>query len=154
MRTALVILILGIALAVPARAGNVALGVPFELAIGEIVVIGDQPLLFELEGVPADSRCPRSVVCVWEGEATVQIRLEIPGETVASELLHSSGSPLGSNEIEFHDQLVRLLEVQPYPSGPGSIDPTDYRVSFVVVSLAQGAPVEPSGWSALKQLYR
>jgi len=66
----------------------VASGDTFSLALGESVRLGATSLTFAT--VAEDSRCPRDVTCVWEGNARVVFvsgdgagRLEIPLNTSA-----------------------------------------------------------------------
>src|SRR5688500_18294200 len=52
---------------------SVALGQEFTLGPGESVSLADGVLSVRFERVTEDSRCPRGVNCVWEGDAVVAI---------------------------------------------------------------------------------
>jgi hypothetical protein len=50
-------------------------GEEFTLAVGDSARIGDSELVLMFDGVSEDSRCPRNVTCVWEGNARVRLKL-------------------------------------------------------------------------------
>ena len=45
----------------------------FTMAVNDIVVVGDTPVLIFFDRVDGDSRCPTGVTCVWEGNAAVRL---------------------------------------------------------------------------------
>jgi hypothetical protein len=65
-------------------------GEEFRLAVGEHVQIGDSNLFLWFESVPEDSRCPKNVTCVWEGNARARFRLRDNGHDEYVELNTSS----------------------------------------------------------------
>ena len=58
-----------------------------------------------------DSRCAANVVCVWEGDAAVTLRVE-SGGAVATPTLHTRLEPKRATHVGY--ELV-LLDVTPYP---------------------------------------
>ena len=132
MRVSVILLVAVVFAAPVARAGDVPIGQTFTLAPGELVSVGDLPLLVQFDEVLMDSRCPTGVVCFWEGEATIQLTLGTLGGDERVVVLHTAGSPLGPNGVEFSQHVVRLEQVQPYPDISAPIDPQDYRVDLVV----------------------
>ena len=68
----------------------------------------------------ADSRCPQSVVCVWEGDAAV--RLESAGTTV---VLHTSRGA-GPSAARLGEITITLLDVKPAPVTTDVIKKSDY----------------------------
>lgn len=100
-----------------------------ELAVGETASLPDAPLRITLLGVPADSRCPVDVTCVWEGD--VEIRLEVePGDEPAREIaLHSTLEP---REVAVGGFELSLLEVRPEPRSGTQIPPERYRIRIGV----------------------
>ena len=98
-------------------------GEPTELAPGQSVVIAAGRVTFE--AITNDSRCPVDVVCVWEGEAVVRLRLdpsgEGPGRTVDLK------TP-GDRSVPFGGMVVELLEVTPAPRSTQPIPSASYRV--------------------------
>ena len=80
-----------------------------------------------------DSRCPVGVTCVWEGDAEVEIRVSIDGDTRLTRL-HTTLEPravtLGANALQ-------LVDVLPYPIDDPLADPA---LPTIVVTLGAAAP--------------
>lgn len=53
------------------------LGEPFWLALGERSVSADGPTAIRFVAVVGDSRCPEGAMCVWAGEATVDVGVRV-----------------------------------------------------------------------------
>ena len=58
-------------------------GEEFTLVVGDSARLGDSELLLMFDGVSEDSRCPRNVTCVWEGNARVKFILREYSHTEA-----------------------------------------------------------------------
>jgi len=71
-----------------------------------------------------DSRCPKDVVCGWEGDAAV--RLESGSEAV---VLHTSGR-MGASDGQLAGVTITLVEVKPEPVSTNEIRKTDYTVTI------------------------
>jgi hypothetical protein len=97
----------------------------FVLAPGESSVVEEITVRFVR--IAADSRCPADVVCVWAGDAQVQIVVTSTGQSKEYELHTMDKKPVT------HDgYTVNLLKVDPYPSTSKKIEPEDYRVTLKV----------------------
>ena len=84
----------------------------------------------EFRGVTGDSRCPADVVCVWAGDAVVQVR--VTDGAAAEYELHTGDS---TRAAATHRQTqIRLVELQPYPFSNRTIAPGDYRVTLTVTA--------------------
>ncbi len=107
-------------------AGHVAGGEVW-LAVGQEHAVAGTVLTLGFTDVPADSRCPSRVQCVWAGEATVTLGLRAgdrgPEHPVT---LHT---PAGSGPAVDTVLGVRLelLDLTPYPEDPGPIPRDRYR---------------------------
>ena len=55
---------------------EVSLNQEFELLVGETARVTGTGQLVRFEAVPADSRCPTDVTCVWAGNALVRVRVQ------------------------------------------------------------------------------
>ena len=102
-----------------------------------VVVVGGLRLTFDR--VVSDSRCPRDVVCIWSGDAIVEIVADpicYPACGVPSLLLtlHTDTEPRAGQYLGY---VVRLVALQPMPVSTGQIDPSDY-VAWVRVTRVQG----------------
>jgi hypothetical protein len=153
MRALFFLLAVLILLAPRAEAGNIPLGEPFIIGVGERVQVGDLPLSVTFDTILEDSRCPKDAICIWEGEATAQLGLSTPlGESTSVEL-HTRPSPFGPSRVEFAEHVVILRQVLPYPTVREPINPEDYKVELVV-DLVSVVTTHTQTWSALKSDFR
>lgn len=74
-----------------------------------------------------DSRCPRSVTCVWAGDAAV--RLESNGESV---VLHTNGGTAGSSSAQLRGLTLTLTDVKPERETTDAPDKSAYRATVRV----------------------
>lgn len=106
----------------------------FVLAPGQAASIEGTGMAILFRSVPADSRCPVDVQCVWAGDAAV-------GLTV------SSGSPKEERDVTLHTTLdpkavsagsyeVRLTGVTPVPRSGTPIAAASYRVTLRVTRIS------------------
>lgn len=88
---------------------------------GTIFEIGFQALLTE-------SRCPSDVLCVWEGEARIELGLTFgDGPTVPVEL-----DTRGGRTVTHGGYTITLVELDPYPVSTRPCVPQDYVVHLRV----------------------
>jgi hypothetical protein len=109
-------------------------GEPFWLGIGRSTISFDGSTIVRFSRVVGDSRCPGGdIVCVWEGEASVEIGLRVPpaGETLLeigvgpSRADDGVGAALGRS--------IEVLALEPFGIGaPASALP---RVQLRVVAV-------------------
>lgn len=105
----------------------------FVLGVGDELLLGDQVIRFK--SVISDSRCPRSVQCIWEGQAELLFEFfedgKKLGETSFSTLDNFQGDQLAQ---VFPGQPFYLsnLFLSPYPRHPGAIAAEDYKVKLQV----------------------
>jgi hypothetical protein len=100
------------------------------LAPGEEVAAGIFRLAFQ--EVASDSRCPVDAVCIWQGNAAVQITVGVDGGPSQPRTLNTSD---GTPSVDFSGFRVTLLGVQPEPQAAVPIPPGDYRASFRIEAL-------------------
>jgi hypothetical protein len=98
----------------------VELGRTFELRVGERARLGPAGPVITFRGVPADSRCPIDAICLWEGDAVVDLLLK-HGSTQRPIELHTHMEP-GSATV---GQLVLVLEA--LTPAPMASSPTSQR---------------------------
>jgi hypothetical protein len=106
------------------------LGGPVELAVGETAVFGDG-LSVRFWNVPADSRCPTDefIVCIWEGEAVVELQVSTALGGAQLVRLTTYGD---RNAADVGDYRIELLQVTPAPVEAGPIPIDDYRIQVMV----------------------
>jgi hypothetical protein len=109
----------------------------FELGYGQTAMLPSESLSVTFESVIGDSRCPSGVVCFWEGEATIGLRV-----TTASAGVHDLVLTLRPGcayrcdpDKAIRDTLgyrFQLLAVDPYPAIDVPIPLEDRRVTLAV----------------------
>ena len=109
---------------------TVPLDVAFTLEPGESALIADTPLKVTFEAVTSDSRCPKGVACVWEGDAAVAVILELPPAAGEPRTLHTSARE--QRETRYEGFVLSLVGLDPQPVEGRPIAPGDYRATFVV----------------------
>ncbi|MCS6936439.1 MAG: hypothetical protein NZ610_04320 [Candidatus Bipolaricaulota bacterium] len=76
-----------------------------------------------------DSRCPIDVVCVWEGNAQVELELQTQSASPAQMTLNSMLAP---TELEYAGYRVRYLDLEPRPCTRCRLNPKEYRLKLIV----------------------
>ena len=56
---------------------QLSLGQPFSLRSGESAVLQRENVRLRFDSVPEDSRCPKTVQCVWAGNARVRLEITV-----------------------------------------------------------------------------
>ena len=127
-----VLLLLLLLAACGGEAGEVKanLGQEFSLSMGQTASIQDEALKLRFLEVIGDSRCPKDVTCVWQGQASCLV------EITYSELLHKvtliqPGLSEEPSQIDFNDYLIKF-NLTPYPEAGKEIKKNDYRLRLVV----------------------
>lgn len=106
----------------------VSVGDTVELKFGETVRIAQSSVLLQFRSVVADSRCPINVVCVWTGDAHVQISV---GSDSATKLydLHTYLDP---KVVNHGDYRFRLMQVAPPRHTDDNVRPEDYSIKLEI----------------------
>ena len=63
--------------------------------------------------IVSDSRCPKGVVCIWEGVAEGEFKFITNTETLLFNL--SNGNLAGSNTKQVNNYIVKVIDFYPYP---------------------------------------
>lgn len=98
------------------------------LAPGQEAQVGEVFRVAFLE-VSADSRCPTDVVCVWAGNAAVEIGLRVGMGPTHPFTLNTLVNP---TSVDFAGYRVTLLALSPQPTSTSRIPPDEYRASLQV----------------------
>jgi hypothetical protein len=97
---------------------TIALGRAFELSLGQKARLATADhLTIVFSRVLEDSRCPANALCVWAGNARIELRLASVTQAPASVQLNTFLPP---NAAAYGSYRISLLALQPYPgSSPG-----------------------------------
>jgi hypothetical protein len=127
----------------------------FQLGVGESTEVGDEGLMVGFAEVLMDTRCPSSVVCVWEGDAEVSVWVEPAGGERVYGVLHTTTTGGGNLWIEVANHMIWLVNLAPYPVLPGAvdIDPNEY-IATLSVDRLESVEGERSSWGMMKGRYR
>lgn len=109
-------------------------GEPVELRVGQAVTLDGGAVTIRFLSVVDDSRCPTSVVCVWQGDGAVELRLRWSDSTRV-DTLHTTLAP---NSVTAAGVRITLAGLAPYPEVPGTTPQGEY-----LLTLATGAGAAP-----------
>ena len=131
-RAAAVLALVALAL-VPAcrdRFANPTVPIPsdFTLAVGQQVTVQPDNVEIRFREVQSDSRCPTNVMCFWQGEAGVQLRLT--NAIHQTEQVGISVEGHGSGTAEAMGYRITAVRLDPYPQDTGGIPQFAYRVTL------------------------
>jgi hypothetical protein len=102
---------------------------PIEVTLrhGEYKRVVSAQLGVTFSGVVSDSRCPIDAVCVWMGDAVVEVELIAAGGRTGKLELHTSLEPKAA---VWNGVKVTLLELQPAPQASQPTRPAAYSVKL------------------------
>jgi len=104
-----------------------------ELTIGDVVRV-DGLLRIGFTAVPADSRCPATVWCPWQGDAAVEIQYGLGTGSSSADTLHTALDP---QSVTASGYQITLLVVGPYPYSTDPIPQDQYTIRLRVARAGQ-----------------
>jgi hypothetical protein len=134
---------------VGSAASQKPLSVPFDLAVGQSEIVGDEGLRVGFDTVPLDSRCPLGAVCIWEGDAVADMWAERPLHPRAYFKLHSN--PTFDQDTKYEGYKIFLVAINPYPIIDFRIDPNDYVITVLVTKTS--VSTKGATWGRIKSIY-
>lgn len=100
---------------------------PFSLQVGEQKMAAGAPdMIVHFTEVTQDSRCPKDVNCVWEGEAVAELVLGKMGTDTLALTYRPGREQAAVGRASGYN--FRLLEVNPYPEKGKSIEKENYEI--------------------------
>jgi hypothetical protein len=102
-------------------------GQEYVVGFGETIHVAG--LSLEFTTLAGESRCPTSVVCVWEGNARVLVTATRGSATSVLELNSNRQFPF---RAVFENTMIELRRVDPYPVTPAPPRAEDYTVTLFV----------------------
>ncbi|KFU80004.1 hypothetical protein [Amycolatopsis lurida] len=91
--------------------GAVELGETVDLKAGETAEVASKDVSIRFARVVSDSRCAAGMVCVWEGEAVIELALAEPGRGERTTAALASTGRSGGQSVEFAACRVDLVAV-------------------------------------------
>lgn len=112
-----------------AESGAPPASVTLELRVGGAAPVPGTRTTLTFDRVRDDSRCPKGVSCIWEGDAIVVLRLSTGTDDAVAVELHAN--PRFSQEGSAHGVTVVLESLEPQPEADKPIVGSAYvaRVS-------------------------
>jgi hypothetical protein len=116
----------------PATA-SAQLNQPFQLQAGKTAILPEANLSIKFDAVLGDSRCPKTVVCVWSGEVKIALSVSVAGEPPTRVEL-TTLTVNGQNVALVGAYHIELLQaVDPYPQVPEQKIPFEaYTIPLIV----------------------
>lgn len=102
------------------------------LKVGEELSVGGSVVKIVFARVVEDSRCPTDVVCVWAGNAKVELGIRAGMGPTAPLQINTTLEP---QAVDWNGIRVTLLELQPSPRAADPTQPDAYTVRIRVESI-------------------
>jgi hypothetical protein len=106
----------------------VKLNQPFKLQVTKSALEPTSGVQLTFKSVLGDSRCPTGVVCVWQGEAVVEVNIKVNGKDYGDFKMSTYNATL----IDLGNYYVQFRNLYPYPAINIRIDPSQYVGEFVI----------------------
>lgn len=105
-----------------------------DLRVGTTTPVAGTAVTVTFVGVSEDSRCPRGVTCVWEGDAVAELRVQTRPDDAVTVRLHTNTRFEG--QAAAHGVTIVLEQLQPYPEADTRV-PADAYVASVRLGAKQ-----------------
>jgi hypothetical protein len=114
---------------------QVGLNEEFQLSIGQCVFITGENLEVRFKEVVGDSRCPRGVICIWEGRVSCVVELAKTGSLYRM-VLTEPGLTDEYTKERYEDYEI-AFHVTPYPETGKQIAKDTYRLHLIINKLPE-----------------
>ena len=106
-------------------------GETISLPVGKTAAVSGSPSRVTFTRVTEDSRCPINAICVWEGDAKIELTLSRNGAPVVTGIVSLNPQ---NNEVQLADLVVRFVRLAPAPVTPEPA-PRQYVAELVIRKL-------------------
>ena len=103
----------------------------FELKMNGSTQLEGGGLKITFSGVPEDSRCPKGVNCIQEGQIRISLAVVSGSQTRTLEFTRKA-SQTGNVTQSFENYKIQWLDVSPYPEKDKKIKAEDYKLKVAV----------------------
>jgi hypothetical protein len=111
---------------------NAKLGTNFEISSNQTISIQPQGIMIQLVNV-TDSRCPSDVTCIWAGQASVDLAIQVNGNNNLLTLVSTAGN---SSPKSFGSYVIHLVNVDPYPTSTKHLQLSDYTITLKITTIS------------------
>jgi hypothetical protein len=125
--------------AVADNAIAVSLEQNFDLQIGQSALASSENLQVDFLAVTEDSRCGKGETCVWEGDGSVRIALQIAGGARAEHELHTNSRMQAA--VDVANFSIGLVALNPPAISGRAIERSEYVATFRIVRGSSGGKV-------------
>lgn len=115
---------------------GVSLDKNFELRINQSAFVATENLELGFLAVTSDSRCGMGEKCVWEGNATVRIWVQLAGGAKEVRELHTASRM--PRAVDFANLSIGLVALQPAAISGVDIEPAQYIATLRIVRGISG----------------
>jgi hypothetical protein len=112
------------------------------LKVGQRVEIDGGKMNIQFVKVLEDSRCPRNVTCIWQGQAVCSLEITLPDGSVNNLDVIEPGLTDTFSQAAFKDYLI-YFHLKPYPENATGIAEDEYRLALDAVVLKAPVNTEP-----------
>ena len=113
----------------PAPVESVPLSQEFDLKVGHQTMVHGEDLFITFSRLAEEGRCPEGVLCLWEGNARIQIRAEKGGVGITEAPLNTTLDP---KHILFAGYDITMKKLSPYPKYGQPVDTLAYVATLLV----------------------
>lgn len=106
----------------------------YEMGVNTISKTVDNRFTVKFDSVMNDSRCPKDVVCVWEGVASVRFTISENGHQNTVEL-HTLNSGTWTDNATINGVNIKLLALNPYPESTVKPNYKKYKATILLSKI-------------------
>lgn len=121
---------------------NFVPGEAFNMEIGQKFLNIDLPAQLTITAIEEDSRCPKNVDCVWEGQVKANFLLITSEDNAQTFTLTLRADRPEESKKVINGYSYQLLKVDPYPEADKKINAEDYVLN-VLVEKSEAQDTDP-----------
>lgn len=109
----------------------IQLNQPFTISTGKKLCLADNSFCLVMDRVAADSRCPSTAICVWQGVAEINFTLIKNGTSYPFSLYTTEWNQFDTDTTVagYH---FKLQNLSPYPDGLKPIAHKAYKAEIII----------------------
>ncbi|MCQ8180175.1 hypothetical protein NP603_03545 [Methylomonas sp. SURF-1] len=117
------------------QSGKVLPDLAFTVGLGDTVTVDGEDLRIKFKAVSEDSRCPANAVCMWAGNARIELEIVVADGQPLSQVLNTEDP---AQAIRFRRHTLHLISLQPARIDGVVLKPEDYRLTLILRRKSPG----------------